>query len=91
MFIVNFSVFVISPIGAAAPAITGSWAASGYEHLETTGCHTVGVQHSKYGAGHTTTNASYVCEFNASNSSTIYGNADTVLPESYPTRWYIKY
>lgn len=91
MFIVNFSVFVISPINAAAPAITGSWAASGYEHLTATGCHVVGVKHSEYGAGHTKSNPSYVCEFNASNSSTIYGNADTVLPESYSTRYFIKF
>ena len=91
VFIVNFYVFVISPINAAAPALTGSWAASGYEHLIATGCHTVGAHHSNYGAGHTTTNPSYVCEFNASNSSTIYGNADTVLPESYSTRWFIKF
>lgn len=91
VFIVNFSVFVISPISAAAPAITGSWAASGYENMTATGCHTVGGVHSYYGSGHTTTHSSYVCEFNASNSSIIYGNADTVLPESYSTRYFIKY
>ena len=99
MFIVNFSVFVISPINAAAPAITGSWGgqmprwdvtAASNDSGPGTGAYLL-IQKSHNGCGKDSASRGTLVTFDASRCSTIYGNADTVLPESYTTRYFIKF
>ena len=99
VFIVNFSVFVISPISAAAPAITGSWGGQMPRWDVTVEFVNAGVgtgaylltQRSHTGCGTTSASKGTTVTFDASRCSTIYGNADTVLPESYSTRYFIKF
>lgn len=101
MFVVNFSVFVISPISAAAPAITGSWGGQMPRWDVTvevdnsnagtgTGAYLL-TKRSHTGCGKTSASNGTTVTFDASRCSTIYGNADTVLPESYSTRYFIKF
>ena len=94
MFVVNFSVFVISPINAAAPAITGSWGGQMPRWDITvefgTGAYLL-TKRSHTGCGIQSASNGTTITFDASRCSTIYGNADTVLPESYSTRYFIKF
>lgn len=99
MFVVNFSVFVISPINAAAPAITGSWGGQmprwdvTVENNDSgtgTGAYLL-TKRSHTGCGTQSSSNGTTVTFNASRCSTIYGNANTILPESYPTRYFIKF
>ena len=99
MFIVNFSVFIISPINAAAPAITGSWGGQiprwdvtvlNNDSGKGTGAYLL-RQKSHVGCGKDSASHGTLVTFDASRCSAIYGNADTVLPESYSTRYFIKF
>lgn len=101
MSIVNFYVFIISPINAAAPAITGSWGGQMPRWDVTvevdndnagigTGAYLL-TKRSHNGCGTNPKSYGTTVTFDASRCSTIYGNADTVLPESYSTRYFIKF
>lgn len=74
---------------AGLPNITGWFGAGGWEKAEASGALSVGTTFSDYGAGHTTTNPSMKIVLDASRSSAIYGNSDTVELDSVNMLLYI--
>lgn len=76
---------------AGLPNITATFGAEGYSYVGTSGALYTGAIYNTSGTGHTKTAGCPTIHFDASRSSSIYGNSETVQPPSQIVKICIKY